>query len=369
TSAISIALTMSFMAFLDVPVNILTSIIPALLIIIGSTEDVHLLTEYHSGIQRGLDRDLSILNLPKTQSVAISLAFITTFVGFISITVNDLEILTQFGWVVSMGLLINFVVTILFIPAYLKLFGGKQFKKSKSINLYQSFAKTIFLFVIRHKRATLIVSLLITIFFIGGIQSLQMNNNTLSYFSEDSEIQIRSRLVHDNLSGIQTFSIILDSGIEGTFLKVRYLEDVRKLQNFLDQRKVFDKSFSFADFIMLVNKVMDGEPKPSMPEEDELIDVYMSFISYDSVKSYVSHDFSNTRIVVRHNIESSQKLDEELHTIRVFIDEKLQTNLTVQFTGEAVLTNRASDSMASGQVKSLLLMVFVIFVLVSLLYV
>ena len=53
TALMSIVLTLSVMALLEVPINVLTSIVPALLIIIGSTEDVHLLTEYHAGIEQG----------------------------------------------------------------------------------------------------------------------------------------------------------------------------------------------------------------------------------------------------------------------------------------------------------------------------
>ncbi|MCP4078008.1 MAG: hypothetical protein GY744_17700 [Gammaproteobacteria bacterium] len=67
----SIIITLSVMAYLGIPVNVLTSIVPALLIIIGSTEDVHLLAEYHSGIEKGLSRAESIDGLPRNQSVAI----------------------------------------------------------------------------------------------------------------------------------------------------------------------------------------------------------------------------------------------------------------------------------------------------------
>ncbi len=54
TAVMSIIMTLSVMAFLEIQVDVLTSIVPALLIIIGSTEDLHLLAEYHSGIEKGL---------------------------------------------------------------------------------------------------------------------------------------------------------------------------------------------------------------------------------------------------------------------------------------------------------------------------
>lgn len=369
TAVLSIVLTLSIMAFLQIPINVLTSIVPALLIIIGSTEDVHLLAEYHRGIDRGLERGIAVNKLPENQSTAILLTFITTFVGFLSITINELEILTQFGWVVSMGLLINFLVTIIFIPAYLQLFGSKKVISTASDNLYQRSARTIFYAVIRFKKFTLILLLFTTVFFLWGSQYLQVNNNTLGYFPEDSDINTRALLIHRHLSGMQTFSIILDSAIDDTFLKVRYLEDVRKLQRFIEQRQVFDKSFSFADFIMLTHKVMDGAEYLSMPDEDELIQAYMGFVQFKTVKSYVSSDYSSARILVRHNLSSSRQLDAELQQIRQFIDRQLRTNLSVQFSGESVLTNRAADSMAIGQIQSLLLMVVAIFLLVAVLFI
>jgi len=118
SATVSIVVTLAFMAVMEIPVNVLTSIIPALLIIIGSTEDVHLMAEYHTGIRQGLSRDEAVQRLPVNQSMAIMLAFVTTFVGFLSITINDLEILSEFGWLVSFGLLINFLVTVLFVPAF-----------------------------------------------------------------------------------------------------------------------------------------------------------------------------------------------------------------------------------------------------------
>ena len=42
------------MALTDTPVGVMTSIIPALLMIIGSTEDIHILAHYRDGLRTGL---------------------------------------------------------------------------------------------------------------------------------------------------------------------------------------------------------------------------------------------------------------------------------------------------------------------------
>jgi diguanylate cyclase (GGDEF)-like protein len=369
SATISIVLTMSFMAWMEIPVNVLTSIIPALLIIIGSTEDVHLMAEYHSGIRDGLTRDEAVQRLPVSQSMAIMLAFVTTFMGFISITVNDLELLREFGWLVSFGLTVNFLVTTLFVPAYLRLFGGTGIGLEFNRSIFQILADSIFLVVINWKKTTLFVMLLIAGYYAWGMQYLQVNNNTLAYFSEQSPVRQRAELIHQKLAGMQTFSVILDSPIEGTFKKVRYLEELDNLEHYINQLGVFDKTMSFAGFIKLTHKVMEGIDQPQLPLEDEVVGVYMEFVQFDAVSSYVNPDYSRARILVRHNIGSSVELKKQFELIRSYFKNDLKSNLKLVLTGESVLNNNAADAMARGQIQSLALMIVVIFLLVSLLFI
>ena len=369
SATVSIVLTLSFMAWMGIPVNVLTSIIPALLIIIGSTEDVHLMSEYHTGIREGMSRDEAVLRLPVNQAMAVMLAFVTTFAGFVSITVNEIELLRQFGWLMSFGLLVNFLVTTLFVPAYLRLFGGHAVAGMKKVNVFQWMARAVFRVVIRFKTLTLILMLALAGYFAWGAQFLYVNNSTLDYFSEDSELYQRAQDLHQRLAGMQTFSIILDSSIEGTFKKVRYLDEVQQLQVFIDSRGVFDKTVSFADFVKLTHQVMDGSDQPRLPFEDELVQYYMEFIEFDVVAAYVTPDFSSTRILVRHNIDSSTRLKREFEAIEHFLRHDLDTRLKVTMTGESVLNDHAADAMALGQIQSLGLMILVILLLVSLLFV
>jgi diguanylate cyclase (GGDEF)-like protein len=369
SAAVSIVLTLSFMAWMEIPVNVLTSIIPALLIIIGSTEDVHLMSEYHSGIREGLTRDEAVKRLPVNQAMAVMLAFVTTFAGFASITINEIELLHQFGWLMSFGLLLNFLVTTLFVPAYLRLFGGSAVPGMRKVNIFQATAAFMFRLVIRFKSLTLMLMLWLAGFFIWGAQFLYVNNNTLDYFSEHSDIYQRAQFIHDKLSGMQTFSIILDSSIEGTFKKVRYLDEVQQLQAFIDQRGIFDKTISFADFVKLTHQVMEGTASPQLPTEDELVQYYMEFVKFDVVSSYVTEDFSSTRILVRHNIKSSKRLKQEFDAINHFVEHDLKSRLKLTLTGESVLNDHAADAMALGQIQSLGLMILVILFLVSLLFV
>lgn len=369
TAIMSIIMTLALMVALNIPISVMTSIIPALLLIIGSTEDIHLLSEYQAGLAQGMERPSALGKVIENQHLAVLLAFSTTLAGFLSITVNDLSLLREFGLVAALGLLINFGVTSLWVPAWLKLFGSKRAKAAKHSGFYERFASAIFRLVLRFRRTAFVLLLLILLGFAAGIPKLHVNNDTLDFFPQDADVRQRANHLHERLSGMQNFSIVFDSGIEGTFKKVKYLEEIRQVQDYLAQREVFDSSLSFADFMMLIHQVMDGSSKPQMPYDDTLIDEYLALVQSQAFFSYVSKDFSLSRILVRHNISSSHQLQQELDELQQFIDDNLQSRVQIRFNGSSILSNHAADSMASGQVQSLLVMVVVIYLLVTVLFV
>jgi predicted RND superfamily exporter protein len=374
TAGLSVVWTLGFMAALGIPVNIMTSIVPALVIIIGSTEDIHLLAEYTAGIREGLARRAAIGRMADNMGMAVLLTFVTTYLGFLSIALNDIELLYQFGLVASTGLLFNFAITVLLVPVMLRGF-GHQHSRSPTAKpgsaLYQRWAVNLLLAVQRRRRLVFVAAGVLAGLALLAATQLRINNNLLDYLDERSELRANAERVHAELSGVHSFSIVVDSGINDTFLQVKYLAEVQKIQSHLAQMQVFDRSFSFADFVTLVNSVMadDQDNALRLPESNEILREYMLFIKQGDVASYVSPDFDRARILVRHNISSSDVLNAAVADLRAFVDANIDPALRVEITGKSVLSNKAVEEMAEGQLQSLLLVGGVIVVLVSVLFV
>lgn len=373
TAGLSVIWTLGLMAALGIPINVMTSIVPALLVIIGSTEDIHLLSEYLTGISSGLKRRAAIERMASKMSLAISLTFITTYLGFLSISLNNLQLLREFGLVASSGLLLNFLITILLVPVSLRLFGSTRSSdiKQTGSSFIQRLACALFRFIQNHRRATLVACVLILLLSSIGASLLRVNNNSLDYFGTDSPVVQRIHTLQEELAGMQTFSVVLSAGIEDTFLKVRYLEEIEKLQHFLTDSGIADKTLSFADYLAVVNQAMMGEEdgKLYLPEDDELVQEYMLFVKHKHVNSFISQDYSKAHILVRHKIESSYELGQAVEKIIAFSDAELDSGLRLSITGQSVLTAKAADYLASAQAKSLMLMIVVILIIVSLLFV
>jgi len=375
TAAMSVIWTLALMSVFGYSVNVMTSIVPALLVVIGSTEDIHLLSSWYQARLRGEGGMTAIESMSATTGLAVLLTFVTTYMGFLSIALNDIQLLQEFGVVASTGLLVNFVITGTLIPAVLTwckpvaIKPGDE-KDSNGNNWYANLAGFLFELVGSNRQTILWVTLIMSGIAVFFANAIRVDNDNMSYFNDEAPIHYKADFMHQHLAGMQSLDIVLTSPIEDTFTRLRYLNAVEALQGYLDESGHFDKTTSFADYVKVINQVMDGlDPDEFyLPEEDGLVREYMLFVSRDKVKSYVDEQFTQTRIIARHNISSSDELKQIVADIEQFAAEELLPGLGLVITGDAVLSNKAADLMVEGQVMSLLFMLFVIVIIISVLF-
>ena len=90
TSLVSISWTFGFMGYADVPLSLLTAIVPSLVIVIGSTEDTHMLNAYLHGVDNGKpDRARAIRYMASHVGLPI---FITSFTLFANKRANPSDL-------------------------------------------------------------------------------------------------------------------------------------------------------------------------------------------------------------------------------------------------------------------------------------
>jgi hypothetical protein len=375
TSGVTILWTLGLMAAAGIPVSILTSIVPALVVIVGSSEATHLLADYYVGVEEGHGTARALEHMGESLGLAVLLTFATTYVGFLSTATSGIELLRDFGLVSSTALLLSFVVTVTLVPAYLaavdRVLPGPPRPRAPADGGLQRAAVRAVEAVLAHRVGTLAALAVAALALLWGALQVRVNNDPLDYFASDAPTIRRLEQLRTHLAGAESFSIVARADIRGTFLQVHYLQQLRRIQDYLARSGRFDASVSFADFVAFVNAVMeeDRSGKLPLPEADDVVREYMLFVDHRDVAPYVSPDFSMARIVVRHGMSSSEALRAALAGLQAFIASEVDPGLHVEVTGDDVLAQRATDNLAYGQASSLALMFLAIWLAVSLLYV
>jgi hypothetical protein len=370
TAGLSVVWLLGGMAAVGTPLTILTAMVPVLLIIVGSTEDVHLLAETFDGQRTGLSLRRATLRTVRRLGLAIGLTFITSFFGFLAVGANPVSLVREFGLVASTGLAINFFLTAVLVPVLLGILGGKTESGSTrwGVVLFEKISRVITRLLLSYRRSVLAASVILLPGLTYLASSVEINNDILSYFEPDSPVQQRAGILRDELSGIYTLQIVVDGHIDDAFVRVGYLEELQEIQQFIADHPMLDHSNSFADYIALLNSAVNETGTPELPYEDDVVENLMLFVNPGDADEYISSDRSIANIVVRHGISESQIFAEVLKELEAFIEKRVDSDLKVTITGESVLTESAVGYLLTGQIRSLLIVLAAIFVVVSLLF-
>jgi predicted RND superfamily exporter protein len=359
------------MVIAGIPLNVLTVIVPSILLVIGSAEDLHMMHEYLEGIEEtNGDRDGSIKLMSSKLGLAVLMTSITTVVGFASIMYNDISMLIQFGQVATFALIANSLATFTFGPALLHFFGPTKVRKHETKvhfidGLFKGIANGTLALVNNPRRKVIIVVTLslLTAAMLGATFLVKVNNDFMGYFKADSEIRKRSDTLHKELAGAQTFFIRINSGMPDTFKQSEYLSQVAALQQFMAQKGWFDKTESLADRVALIHREMNKGDKQffAIPADSNLVSQYMLFFQRDEISRFVSPDFSEVSIMVRHNVSASYEITAILEELQKYMKKNMNPNFKFDVTGEYILINKAAESLAINSVTSLALTLFIVF--------
>ncbi|MBC8549912.1 MAG: MMPL family transporter [Candidatus Brocadiales bacterium] len=381
TGGLSVIWAVGFMTLMGIPIQVLTVIMPCLVLVLGATEDMHIISEYFNGVGEGKTKLQAIDYMSRKVSTAIVLTALTTFLGFASIILNDITLLKEFGIASTFGLFVNFWITITIVPACLRFFGESKspFRKKhqegeEGGKLFKWVAEKSIRIVNTKKRLAVIVYCVLVLISCYGITMIKVDNDLLGYFKASSDIRVKADILHEDLAGAQTFYIALKApGHEkGAFKKSEFLKKIFATQGYIDGSGDFDNSVSLSNNIALVNREMNGgtRDKCLIPDKDELVSQYLLFFTRDDIDRYVSSDYSEANIVVRHNLSSSFDLRIALNKLTEVLKKQFDgTGIEYRYTSESILINSAAESIAVGQVQSLGLMGLIIFIIMCVLFV
>ncbi len=370
TSGISILWTLAFMGIFKLPITELTFMVPALIIVIGSTEDIHLLAEYRSGRKAGMERQPAIERMVARLAIAVIFTAITTFAGFATIIATPIPVLRQFGIVASFGLLVNPLVTISLIPACLALFPDHAGRARSDTSITRIETRVLEILARMRRRPVitiLCVSLPCIAAGIYGATCVKADNNIIAFFRSNSPIVQRADRMHEKLSGTESFCIRLDAAEPFAFRNPENLGYALQLQDYLVEAGWIDRSISLTDYLAYIHAAL-GESNTSLPATTQGIAEYLLLLHRNEIEPYVSPDYQILNIVVRHNLRSSRELMPRIQALREHIAQTCPPNLEAGVTGEMLLVNKAVKAIIAGQLRGILVIAFIAALLLSILF-
>ena len=372
TSTLTIIWTFGMLGWTGIPLNILSAMLPSLIIVIGSTEDTHLMSAFFRGLSLAdkEPRKEAIEYMASHIGLPLILTVLTTSLGFASNMFSDIGLIQHFAFASTFAMIANGVITILAVPLLLSLFAPNQIRKEEEnetrFSLPDKMIKAFRYSQDHFPGAILIGTALLCLFFIYQASTLYVTNDPLSYFPSDRPLIQDTQRIHEDLAGIKIFFIALDAKKKNAFHDPKNIAKLAEIQKFMKTQGVFDRSISLADHLAFVNREFRGEyAELSLPETRQLVAQYLMFFHRSDLDSYVSHDYSRANIVVRHNVSDSHTLNAYIEELEDAVEHIVGPGVKAHIIGENLMVNSAAENLMVAQVKALSILLALIFIIMS----
>jgi predicted RND superfamily exporter protein len=134
---------------------------------------------------------------------------LTTVVAFVSLVVSDIRPVIDFGWMMTMGIILALFLAFIIIPAGMMILG--KAKNTDSEDNSASFTLRFSNFTEKFGGVVLSLALIAGIASAWGISQLQVENRFIDYFRSHTEIHQGLALIDEKLGGTTPLEIILNA--------------------------------------------------------------------------------------------------------------------------------------------------------------
>jgi len=310
---LSILATMGFSGWLDVKLTPVSASSPTIVMTIVVASAVHILvTMIHSMRNGMLKRDALIESL-RVNIQPVTLATITTVVGFMSMHFSDVPPFHNLGNMVALGVTVSFILCMAFLPTLLMLLPMKIKTSEKQKKQHLSKLSE---FVIRNNNKLLWSTSCVAIFLFTLIPLNTVNDNIWEYFDESVTFRTDTDYASEHLTGPYYLEYSIASREAGGVSLPDYLSIVGEFGEWLNQQPEVVHVNSITDIMKRLNKNLhaDDDKWYRLPENRDLAAQYLLLYEMSlpyglDLNNQVNVDKSATRIVASlHNLSNNEMI-------------------------------------------------------------
>jgi uncharacterized protein len=262
--AIGVVWSVGSIVLLDYELNLMTSLIPPLMIVIGVPNCIYLINKYHAEYKRHGNKAMALQRMIVKVGNATLLTNFTTALGFATFIFTHSDILKEFGVVTALNIMGMFIISIIVIPALMTWLPAPQMKHTRHLDRRWmfTFVNRLVFIVQNHRPKVYTGAALVLLFSFSGLLQMKTTGNIVDDIPDRDRVIMDLQWVESRFGGSMPFEIMIDTGKPGGATNNAILQRIEKLQNLLSEYPEFSRSVSAADATKFAFQAFkNGHPK------------------------------------------------------------------------------------------------------------
>ncbi len=363
------------LGFLRVPLDIMSTLYPTLMLIIGMSDVIHIKSKYLDELDKGENRIHAMATTIKEIGFATLLTSLTTSIGFLALLSSQIPPLRNFGIFAAIGIFIAYLTVILFTTMVLVNFGSHQLKSQHSNGRHkQPLMGRLFIWISRRQKAIAIGAFIFLGICIYGITQISQNVYMLTDVPRDSKIRKDFRFFENKFAGVRTveIAIIPKSGYNVTSPEV--IKETEAFEKHLKKYKPINHLVSPLTIYRTVNKSLsNGNPDAyKLPEDSAQMASVGEFVEKGGrsiFSAVMSEDKQMGRITGRMKDIGSENMEDLYTEIKAWKNQNVDTSVAdFKITGKLFLVDKNNEYLIGNLTAGLGIAFLVVGILMGLLF-
>ena len=369
TVLISVIWSLGIQELLGKSLSIISTVLPVLLVSVGSAYAIHIVARYYEELANGGDGKKAVKKAINHVGLAVTMAGGTTMIGFGSLFFSDLAIIKDFALGITIGVGVALLTSLLFVPSILINLNSNSIKKREGKNrTVQKFFEGLKNIAFNRRPIVLIIVALIIIISAVYIPKLETESNYISYFKKGTETRTATELVDEKFGGSQSVDVVVHGNIKNPEL----LKKMRDFQREVKKLALINNTYSMVDIFREENAALkgNGEENKVIPTTRNQIAQYLLLLEMsdqEMLSNFLTFDYKSSRIKMTIETTSSSRQKAVINEIEDLMDKHFGEQYDTELTGTPSLTNEVTRLIVRGQIKSLISAVIFTFIITSLL--
>lgn len=339
--------------------NIMTSLLPTILVLLGIMDTLHIYNERNNFIKQGYDsREASFLAL-RAEIKPCLFTSLTTIAGFLALLSSPMAILKNFGLYAALGIAFCFIFTYILALFFLPKSKAHSPSEEKINRFLLNFEKTI----VDKKSTVIILYLIIFGISIYGIQKIKIDTETMSYFPKNYEVIKDHETIENTFGAYMPLEISIEAK-DSNILSKEIITKCFEYENEILQKKVAEKANGFYTFLEETNKYIPIKSDTNAENKYELAAFYFKQLNPVLYNYYINDSLKAARISLFGRIPSSIQLTQKTDSAMNIAKSIFGDQYIVKSGGYQLMYSKIAKYTVDSQVNSIIIAFIAILILI-----
>lgn len=205
--------TMGALGLVGERLNIINTILPTLILVVGFADSMHLMTDIRHSLADGLSPLEAAKSAIRHLLVACMLTAGTTSIGFGALSLAEVDIIRRFGLAAATGSILSFLAVMSVVPLLSSTRLGEHVRAAHAqdfvVRHFRVFARLLD-WILRHSRAVTVVGIVTTLLLSTSMLRLVPDNRLVEMIPRDNESYRALRHLDEALGGSLSVFVVAE---------------------------------------------------------------------------------------------------------------------------------------------------------------